>query len=129
MFNISFPKNIPTTNRKVSGICPDLKLVSELSKINIKTIPLAPISPVENKVILSKPVTNAVIVIISTRFLVPYFSSSIGPSNKISVRLPNRCPQPPCPMVCENSRKYDKGSSHDMPGDTLKKASEIPGKV
>ena len=66
---------------KVIGIRPFSALVTEARMMNMKTIPLAPKSMVEGKMMLWMiPVMTAVITIISTSNLPPYFSSRIGPS-------------------------------------------------
>jgi hypothetical protein len=90
---ISLTKKSRKIKTKVKGICPARKFVNELSRINIKTIPLAPINPVEKKTIFRILVIKAVTRIIKTIENDPYFSSSMGPIKRINEKLPIRCIQ------------------------------------
>ncbi len=126
--NISFPTKRMATNIKVTGICPALTLVKDTNKINIKTMPLAPISPVLKKSTLRIPVTNAVTIIIYSSFCEPYFSSMMGPNNNMKVRFPNKWSRLPCPIVCVIRVIMDNGFDHCMSGPTEKSALRLPAK-
>ena len=87
----SFPRNNATMMINVSGICPLLIFANELSKMSMNTMPLAPSRPVLVKNMAMIPVKRAVIAIIASIVLEPYFSSSNGPMRRIKVRFPKRC--------------------------------------
>jgi hypothetical protein len=94
-----------TIRMKVKGISPARKFVKELSRININTIPLAPINPVEKNTIFKTPVIRAVIRIINSMGPDWYFSSTMGPIKRINEKLPIRCAQFLWPKICVKSRK------------------------
>ena len=84
----------------VKGIEPSLMLVKEDNKINADTTPLAPKSWTwGNSTKLTIPVVKAVASITNTILEEPYFSSSKGPTIKISIIFPIKCSQPACPKI------------------------------
>lgn len=95
-----------TIKINVNGISFDLKFTKEVNKISIKTMPLAPKSIYfENSKWITEQI-NAVVNNIIRVFLLPYFSSIIGPNNKIKAKFPIKWSLLTCPSALENNRKY-----------------------
>ena len=103
--NTSRVRYIRTTRTKVSGISPERMFVNELSRIIMKTMPLAPIRPVDRNSTFRPPVASAVIAIIPSSGQEPYFSSRIGPIRSINAKLASRCAQLACPSTCVINRR------------------------
>ena len=73
------------------------------------TTPLAPRILFLLNIVFIKPVTPAVIAIIISKFIVPYFSSIIGPINRIYRKFDEKCFQLICPITWVNSLMYVSG--------------------
>ena len=77
-----------TTKISVTGISPRRMAVKEDSTIIMNTTPLAPSSTVLGKnTKCTNPVMRAVSAMVQTMVPLPYFSSSPGPTSKISSML------------------------------------------
>ena len=59
------------------------------------------------------PVTKAVINIIINKFMLPYFSSIIGPSNKIFKKFELKCPKSRCPNMFVKNLSHVNGFIKD----------------
>ena len=86
---ISLPKYRATTSSMVRGMPPFFISVNEDRTIIMNTTPLAP-SRAEwgNSRNCTSPVAKAVTAIVASRFRLPYFSSSPGPTSSRSSILP-----------------------------------------
>ena len=92
-YSVYLPKNHYIEELTVNGTT--VKRDGMPNSIKENTTPLAPSSIMSGKKIkLIIPVTRAVINIIFTIFHEPYFSSSKGPTTKISIIFPIKCSNP-----------------------------------
>jgi hypothetical protein len=72
----------------------------------MNTIPLAPSSPACTSSPFRRPVTPAVMSVISSTIPDPYFSSSTGPIRRMKEKFETRCAQLACPMTWVNRRTH-----------------------
>ena len=74
----------------VIGIFPSVRLEKELKTINMNTLLLAPQIEKLFSIILYRETINDVIRSINSKFILPYFSSIIGPIKRMYKKLPTK---------------------------------------